>query len=375
MISDQAKTLMRKLVRPAGPRRADDAMTPARAWRLIVPLAAQETAGLTAALGGLAQGETDLEGAIGSWADTSLHVLLRGPDSLLGFARIDASLVAGFTEAQTRGHVTTAEPDERTPTDADAALCKPLINRFLSDVGATLAEAGHTVANWHCGERLESARHAGLVLSEGVFTRQTVTLDLGPGAREGHLDLFTPQLPKPALHAPSTLAGGAQGDDPRLEASAELTAILHRMSVPLAQLESLKPGDVLSLPASAIDQVSIEADDGKKLATARIGRLGAFRAVRLGSGLASGAAALDGAGLEGTGFPALAEGVPMDDAIPPMADISEEIADVEMPPVDMAEPASLPDIDVNTADPPADSTLPDLPDLPGAVPMDLPDIS
>ena len=60
-----------------------------------------------------------------------------------------------------------------------------------------------------------------------------------------------------------------------------LQAVLTRMTVPLASVMALQPGEVLALPSAALDRISFEGIDGRKVAEGRLGQNRGLRALRL----------------------------------------------------------------------------------------------
>ena len=64
-------------------------------------------------------------------------------------------------------------------------------------------------------------------------------------------------------------------------AQAELSAVLHRLTLPLSAVLALRAGDVLPLPSAALDRVSVEGLDGRRLALGKLGQNQGSRALRL----------------------------------------------------------------------------------------------
>lgn len=72
-----------------------------------------------------------------------------------------------------------------------------------------------------------------------------------------------------------------------LHAEGELSAVLARIALPLAQLMALEVDRVLPLTGAAIDRISLEDVAGRRLWDGRLGQNRGLRAVRLGEGPAS----------------------------------------------------------------------------------------
>ena len=66
-----------------------------------------------------------------------------------------------------------------------------------------------------------------------------------------------------------------------LAASVQINAVLHRQSLTLAQLASLKPGDLLALPNAQLDRIRLEGANQKLIGHGRLGQSKHQKAVRL----------------------------------------------------------------------------------------------
>jgi flagellar motor switch protein FliM len=71
-------------------------------------------------------------------------------------------------------------------------------------------------------------------------------------------------------------------------AQVRLDAVLTRLSLPLSRVVGLAVGDQLVLNAAALDKISLEGLDGRKMAEGRLGQNRGLRAVRLTIGLSAG---------------------------------------------------------------------------------------
>lgn len=271
MISDTSLAVMRRLAKPARPTAADAGLDEGRAWRILAPRAAEEAAGLVLNVRGFDVTEVFLDDLTGDWPAGTLAMMLAAEGQGPGLALVDAALVSGLIEVQITGRVLGAAPAERPSTDTDAALVGHMVERWMHDVAEMLGQG----AAWRVGARAPDPRAAQLALEECAYLRRTVRFDLGDGAKEGTLTLACPSAP-PARAVP-------KGADPRLDAAAELRAVLHRVDVPLRRIRGLSPGDVLALPGARIGAVAVETPEGRRVAAARLGRLGPHRALRIGS--------------------------------------------------------------------------------------------
>lgn len=204
----------------------------------------------------------------------------------LAAAVIDAALMAGMVEALTTGTVTAGEAMARRATRTDAALLAPVIDHALSALEAAATEAG--LAPLARGFRFASVADGGralsLLLEEGVYRLLEATVDLAAGARQGQIWLALPEQRPSAI--PQVADGASLRFRAELQAQVEgaqarLDAVLHRLTLPLGQVMALQVGQTLDLPQADVGRIAVEGLDGRQVATARLGRHGSLRALRL----------------------------------------------------------------------------------------------
>ena len=80
-----------------------------------------------------------------------------------------------------------------------------------------------------------------------------------------------------------------------MEAEVVLTAVLHRFDRSIAEVLDFAPGDLLTLPESAIGRLRLETGDGTAVSGGRLGQSAGLRAVRLTEQGTEGAAGWRGA--------------------------------------------------------------------------------
>nr|WP_245218473.1 FliM/FliN family flagellar motor switch protein [Rubellimicrobium aerolatum] len=66
-----------------------------------------------------------------------------------------------------------------------------------------------------------------------------------------------------------------------LAAQVALDAVLHRLSLPLAEAEALHVGQLLPLPGVTVASVRLEGSGGVDLGSARLGQVAGMRAIRI----------------------------------------------------------------------------------------------
>ncbi len=289
MPTDAQISVMRRMVRPARP--STGSMTDARAWRLSVPRASEKAVGLVAAVDGFETDSTDLDAILAGWEEKALSLGLEGPDGARGLVVLDTQLLAALIEVQALGRVTNRQVAPRPGTAVDAALAGHVIDAWIAAYNRAMGPQ-HRGA-WAHKRMIPNARAAKMALDDGGYDAQTVTFSLGDGARLGQMTLYFPDgVTAPALAGPGGGAGDAR--EKLLNVRAELRAVLCRTTVPLAWLRAAKPGAVLHVPRAALGQVQIETGDGRPIARARLGRVGAHKALRMDPDEAGAASAMSG---------------------------------------------------------------------------------
>lgn len=204
----------------------------------------------------------------------------------LAAAVVDAALMAGMVEAMTTGTVTPGEGGMRRPTRTDAALLAPVIDRMMSALEVAAGEAGLVALarGFRFASVAEGGRALSLLLEEGFYRLLAAEVDLAAGARQGQLWLALPEgrpavMPQVAdsanLRFRADLQAQVEGAPVRLE------AVLHRMTLPLGQVMALQVGQTLALPHADVARIAVEGLDGRHVTSARLGRHGSLRALRL----------------------------------------------------------------------------------------------
>ncbi|MDE3122437.1 MAG: FliM/FliN family flagellar motor switch protein [Paracoccaceae bacterium] len=262
-----------------------------RAFRLAFARAAETVPAFRPDIGTVAEAVRSLAELLDGLPERALLTILEGPGEGLGLMAMDPVVVAALIEAMTTGRVTVGAATPRKPTRTDAAMSAGLIDGTLAGLEAVLLAEG--MQGWVQGFRyasfLDDARPLGLLLEDRGYRVLAADLALGEARRVGRVLLALPAAGQmTAAAAPDPSGRQAQGAPPpqgigdgAMLATAELSAVLHRLSLPLSAVLLLKAGDVLALPAAALDAVSVEGIDGRRLATGKLGQNHGFRALRL----------------------------------------------------------------------------------------------
>lgn len=292
-------SLLRRLARPAAPPLP---LTPARALRLAMVRSAEASVGLTLAVLGIREEEGPLDDLLGRLEEGLMVLSLeeQGGEPV-GLVALDLEARSAAAEAQALGQVLDRPAEPRAPTAADAALARPLLAAFLAQ--AEEAVAGTPLEGWlrapRPAERLAGAREAALLLADGAYRAVRLTLDLGPGGRQGLLVLLLRLPPPPPPAGPAPDSPAASLAPAVLRARTQVEAVLARLRLPLSEVEGFAPGQVLSLPGVTVASVRLEAA-GHDLGPTRLGQVAGMRAVRIESPLAPELAALGQPALPGS---------------------------------------------------------------------------
>ena len=216
--------------------------------------------------------------------------LLEGREDVIGMAIACPVLLAGMIEAQTTGQVSADIPHPRKPTRTDAALIAPMIDAFLRLVDqrcAALPQAD-VVSGYVYGSYLDDPRPLGIMLDDNRYLIMQFRISLGFGAKEGEWFLILPDpTPGRVSGAEQDTAACASRDwQARLETAVAgsevvIRATLARIQLTLTDALRLRPGDVLTLPDSALETLSLESISHAPLGIGRLGQARGQRAVRL----------------------------------------------------------------------------------------------
>ena len=97
---------------------------------------------------------------------------------------------------------------------------------------------------------------------------------------QGSACLILPEPPEPKV-AKSNSKRGPGIKKSVGAASAELTAVICRVRLTLAELSVLSPGDVMPLTTGRLDKTELVTISGQRITTGQMGQTGGFRAIRL----------------------------------------------------------------------------------------------
>lgn len=280
-------TVLRRKLGKAPTDAAPVPLTASRAMRLALSRAAQGAAGLPLTVGGVAVDVAPLDTLLTGLDDAMMLMELRAGGELAGVCALDASLVQALGEVRTTGKLQSAEVEDRRMTGTDVRLAEPMVTDLLVELAE--AAVGTALDGWVAGvtggARAISVRALGLDLPDVSYRSITAELDLGVDGRQATLALALP-APAGAQDRPVPQAVPQKDWDTRLKAAvlpapAALTAVVHRMTLPLSRLQAMQPGDTILLSGCTTGTVRLETVEGQLFAQGRLGQIAGKIAVRL----------------------------------------------------------------------------------------------
>ncbi len=329
--------------------------TPARTMRLAMARAAEGALGLKLSVTAVADDAGALDAVAGRFAADLLHLELRRAGRPVGYAVIDGEFRAAVVEMQTTGRLAPRPSTPRAVTSADAALCAPLVTALMTDLRQPdrPGDFGPWVEGLTPGGRIAGPREVRMALDDGNFRILEFGVDLGVEGRTGQLSLVLPDRARPALGLapPAAVDWGRAFERAVRAAPADLTAVLHRVRLPLRDVAGFAPGTVLPLHGVSVGSLVLEGPGRRVIGYGRLGQVSGLRAVKVGTGRPApdlSAAPIPAAAPAGAALTALADPAPGIDL--------GEIGDLP----DLPGVGALPDI---AADPGMDD-LPDIGELP-----------
>jgi len=291
-VAEAGGGVIRRKLQAAPPAVADGGPGADRAWRMALARAARDQVKLELAVTALAMERRSLAELLELPPEHALIAVLEGPGQTMGLFVADPAVLAGVIEAQTLGRVSPQTAAPRRPTRTDAAMVAGLIDAALKDLETGLATESDLV--WAGGFRyasfLEDPRPLGLLLDDEPYRVLRSDVALAGGVKSGSLLLVLPARGRGALPVASTDAAPQADPGPifaaalteRIEgAGCTLEAVLSRLTLPIAVLMALRPGETLALPLAALDRITLEGIDGRRLSMGKLGQNRGMRAVRL----------------------------------------------------------------------------------------------
>lgn len=273
-----------------------------RALRLAMARSAADVFDLPLSVIGATQNRCGQDRLGQHLGDDQLLMLLDGPDGLVGAASLDKDCIAVLIQQQTMGLVTGVSPSERAFTGTDAALAAPLIDATLKRAVdlVDLPADQRCLHGFQFGARADDLRSLMLALDADKYRIFALTLDFASGKQQGEMLLVLPEVPEPVIEREEnpTEPAGPRMDQTIGTVRADLTAVICRLQIPLAELATMAPGDVLPLVREQLSQTDLISINGSRVASGRLGQIGGLRAIRVNETQPEAPSALAGGELE-----------------------------------------------------------------------------
>lgn len=216
-----------------------------------------------------------------------LIVALEQDSGQSGVMALSLDLLSALIEVQTLGAVSKSAAQPRALTSTDAAVAMPLIDGTLTGFETLLPRCdGDAMPGFHFREWVPNETVLAAQLADAAYDLFDVQIGIGAGERLGRLVLALPVRPDPPLAQTEDTPENGSCDTLKaevLEAQVRLDTVLHRVEMPLHQVGALKPGDVLTLPARALSEVTLHAGPRRMVAKGMLGQISGKRAVCVSS--------------------------------------------------------------------------------------------
>jgi len=187
MTRQVAHDVLRRMASPPPPAPEDVPITSSRAIRLAITRAADKTHGMTLSVSSLREEVMTLDDLLAAFDPALMLIGLMVDGQVAGIAALDLDMRTGLVEVQTIGKVLAEPPENRPATGTDARMAQPIIAEFLSHLQETAKRT--PLDAWgsgvEIGDKIESARAAGLILYDGDYRSIRLSLNLGDGDRVG----------------------------------------------------------------------------------------------------------------------------------------------------------------------------------------------
>lgn len=210
-----------------------------------------------------------------------------------GIVAADRHAVAAITSLRTTGHLPSYVP-ERGASIVESALAQPLLTGIVTAWAMALeadkdADA-RLIHGYHAAGKAQSVRSLAMSIPQGALNLYRVDLAFG-GSAKGKL-VFA--FPTERLLHKSPTAPEKQARDPKVwtqhfsdelrEAPTRVDAILLRRAMSVTDLRGLHVGQLLAIPQTALNTVTLVGTQGAIIGHGRLGQLSGYRAIRLNEG-------------------------------------------------------------------------------------------
>ena len=284
-MTSELSILARMTTRAVSPA-ADVPLTSSRALRVAMTRAADKSLGLSLTVSSVVEEMLANEELIDALPSQYLFAALIKHEEIVGILGVDTQMRAAAIEIQTMGRLANIVAQDRLPTGTDMMMLAPLCEELLEQLRETTD--GSDLEGWGqdvvLGPVFESLRAAGLAMKDADFRLMRLSIDLGVAERKGEVVLAMPNhrtLEKVELVKVADQSWDKKMHEAVSSAPAVLDAILHKMTLPLGQVNAFCVGDTLPLLGATVGTVQLFAPNRVMVIEARLGQSGGKRAVRI----------------------------------------------------------------------------------------------
>jgi flagellar motor switch protein FliM len=351
MYDTDAQTVLRRKLAPPRPQKVPGQDALQHMLAKTMPRDAEALLGLQVAVTGVTVAKRPKSEVISGLNPFDLVYLMKSEKGPPGLCMLSPMLLSGLIEMQMSGRVLGGDAAERRPTRTDGIVASDIVDRWISTAKAE-AERLQILdrtpfADHYRAGTVADPRAADLALDPGEFRTLEISLELAGGIKSGQIAFALPVVRPGAL--PGNKGVAEEFCVAISETTTKLQVVLARLPSTLERAAGLSVGDILEVPISALQRVTMEGREGEPVATARLGQSAGRKAVRIlgADAAAGGEAQLPGpAEFLGASLPTGAHpnSTPEVDGLPDLPDLP-----------DLPELSDLPDL----------PDFPDLPDLPG----------
>lgn len=240
-------------------------------------------------VGGVRQSRQDLAEVVDDIDETWALYPLVHDDGQVGSIMISPETAVAIVEQQTMGQLLPTAGDARELTRTDKALTQPLLDRFLQNFDEALiaAPTAYWTREYRCEDAVGTRHLLALQLEASEYRTFDISINFVGTDRTGELRLILP-IKSQTSAAASNDSQDAEPDAERkslkaaaLQAPVELTAVMCKLRISLAELNNLAPGTVIPVPMQKPGSAKLVDKQGKTSIPVNLGQLHGMRAVRL----------------------------------------------------------------------------------------------
>ncbi len=225
------------------------------------------------------------EDFVGSLPENGLYFRIEcQTDGQIGLLAIDPNLIESIDNVLT-GEPAESDTPPRPPTAIDAALARPFLDDMLQEFAEILRElrGGKTTDTYHTThQEKEPSPH---LFPEIRYLKIGIDFDFSSGKSKGYLGLMLPAIhtefsaamPRKRENSAEWRASFRKTTE---SAPASFDVVLYRKKMPIGQILKLQTGDVLEIPARALESLSLESRKGPLIRSLMKARLGEYQEMR-----------------------------------------------------------------------------------------------